>query len=181
VISTPAGDLTTLEEPEYAIPWLLEKPFKSPADYRALLSLVNDRHYEPDYGPFVHLQESLGGDGIVRAPIELTPLQEIMVYLMGIETFAVEWAERRDEVLKLYRAMAAKHRELYPIVARSPALHANYGGNEIPGTMGRARSCMLTASFSGRTLTGTTGRGQTSCATLRSTTWRPSPRRRTLT
>jgi hypothetical protein len=139
VISTPAGDLTSLEEPQYTIPWLLEKPFKSPADYRLLLSLVNDRRYEPDYGPFVRLQESLGGDGIARAPIELTPLQEIMVYFMGIETFAVEWAERRDEVMRLYDALAAKHRELFPIVARSPALHANYGGNEIPEAMGRER------------------------------------------
>ena len=26
VISTPQGDLTTLEEPQYTIPWLLEKP-----------------------------------------------------------------------------------------------------------------------------------------------------------
>ena len=139
IVSTPVGELTTLAEPQYTVPWMLERPFKGPEDYKALLFAVNDRGYEPDYGPFARLQESLGGDGIVRAPIDLTPLQEIMVHVMGLEAFAVEWAERRDEVLRLYDAMAAKHRALYPLVARSPALHANYGGNEVPETVGRDR------------------------------------------
>jgi hypothetical protein len=35
--------------------------------------------------------------------------------------------------------MVEKKRELYPLVAQSPATHANYGGNEVPEVMGVER------------------------------------------
>ena len=63
----------------------------------------------------------------------------IMIAWMGVETFAVEWAERRDEVLELCELMTARQREVYRLVARSPASHANYGGNEVPEVMGVER------------------------------------------
>jgi len=76
---------------------------------------------------------------LMRTSVGGTPLHTIMVHWMGHETFAVEWYQRRDEILKLYRAMVEKKRELYPLVARSPASHANYGGNEVPEVMGVER------------------------------------------
>ncbi|HIE03217.1 MAG TPA: hypothetical protein EYP61_00500 [Candidatus Latescibacteria bacterium] len=51
----------------------------------------------------------------------------------------MEWAERRDEVLKLYHALADRQRRIFPIIARSPALAVNYGGNETPEVMGPPR------------------------------------------
>ncbi len=44
--------------------------------------------------------------------------------------------DRRDEILKLYDAATANRRRIYPLVARSPALHANYGGNVTPEIIG---------------------------------------------
>ena len=62
-----------------------------------------------------------------------------MIHMMGVETFAIEWTERRDEFLKLYEVIRERQRILYEIVAKSPALHANYGGNEVPEVMGLER------------------------------------------
>jgi hypothetical protein len=55
---------------------------------------------------------------------------------MKTEDFCVQWMENRDEILKLYRAIVEKRREVYPIVAASPVMHANYGGNVIPEIIG---------------------------------------------
>ena len=138
-IDTPCGELTSLDEPAGFTSWTIEKLFKGPADYPRLLSLVTARRHFPDYAPFAAAEKALGGDGIVRADIGLTPLHEIMVHWMGLEAFSVEWAERRDEVLKLYAAMVEDQRRIFPIIARSPALFSNYGGNEVPEVMGRER------------------------------------------
>ncbi|MEW6749421.1 MAG: hypothetical protein AB1505_00400 [Candidatus Latescibacterota bacterium] len=136
---TPVGTLTEVSQPAGFTSWALEKPFKRPEDYRALRFLVQDQRFEEDYAAFRQKEESLGEDFVLRAGIALTPLHQIMIHWMGVETFAVEWSERRDEVLSLYALMVERHREIYRLVARSPASHANYGGNEVPEVMGRER------------------------------------------
>jgi len=139
VIHTPVGDLTALDQPADFTSWRLEKLFKRPEDYKPLLFMINDQHHEPNYEAFLKAEKAFGEDAILRAGIGLTPLHEIMIHWMGVETFAVEWAERRDEILRLYDAMVEQHRRIYPLVAQSPALHANYGGNEVPEVMGLER------------------------------------------
>jgi len=136
---TPVGDLTTVDQPAAFTSWKLERLFKSPDDYKTLLFMVKDQRHEPNYEAFVKAERAFGEDAILRAGIGLTPLHEIMIHWMGHEAFAIEWAERRDEVLKLYDAMVEQQRRIYPLVAASPALHANYGGNEVPEVMGLQR------------------------------------------
>ena len=53
-----------------------------------------------------------------------------------MEDFCIEWMDRRDEVLKLYDQIVENRRRVYPIVAASPASHANYGGNVVPEVIG---------------------------------------------
>jgi len=139
VLRTPVGELSSVHEPAGFTSWRLERMFQRPEDYKALRFLVSDQQHTPDYEAFTKAEEAFGPDAIFRAGIALTPLHEIMIHWMGLETFAVEWAERRDEILTLYDAMVAQHRKLYPLVAASPALHANYGGNEVPEVMGLQR------------------------------------------
>jgi hypothetical protein len=138
-VHTPVGDLFTLDRPAGFTAWHIAKLFQKPEDYKALLFMVKDRRFEPEYEAFAVAQERLGEDVILRAAIGLTPLHEIMIHWMGVESFAVEWAERRDEIETLYQAMVENQRRIYPIVAASPALHANYGGNETGDVMGRPR------------------------------------------
>lgn len=136
---TPLGDLTTLVRPAGFTSWTLEHIFKGPEDYKRLMFMVRDTLHELCYDDFLKAQEWKGEDAILRAGIGGTPLHTIMIGWMNVEVFAIEWAERRDEILKLYDAMADQQRSLFPLIAQSPALHANYGGNETGDVMGRNR------------------------------------------
>jgi len=136
---TPMGELFTISRPAGFTTWRISRIFKGPEDYKKLMFLVKNQIFEPDYESFLKDEKMLGEDFIQRAVVGANPLHEIMVSWMGIETFAVEWAERRDEIEKLYYAMAENLRKIFPIAARSPALHANFGGNETGNVMGRER------------------------------------------
>jgi hypothetical protein len=139
VQETPAGKLSWLTRPAGFTAWTVKKPFTGPDDYKSMLALMKDKHYEPNYDAFIEAEKNLGEDVFLRAGIGAMPLHEIMIAWMGVETFAVEWAERRDEIEKLCAVMADNLRKIFPIVAESPALAANFGGNETGNVMGRAR------------------------------------------
>ena len=137
VYETPEGNLSTLSEAAGFTAWRHEKMFKGPEDYKAILCLIQDEIYEPRYGSFARGQDSFGGDAIFRSNFGLEPLQALISgRIMGMQDFCIEWMDRRDEVLKLYHAMVENRRRLYPIVAGSPVLHANYGGNVVPEIIG---------------------------------------------
>lgn len=137
VYETPKGTLSTLGEEAGFTTWYHERVFKTPDDYAAILFFIQDEVYEPNYAGFARAQEAFGEDGIFRAQIGLEPLQALISgTFMDAPTFCYEWMDRRDEVLKLYEALVEKRREVYPIVAQSPAGHANYGGNVVPEIIG---------------------------------------------
>jgi hypothetical protein len=134
---TPVGTVSTLSEAAGFTSWRHERMWKSPEDYKVLLYLIQDEVYEPCYGAFARAQADVGPDAILRVGIGLEPLQALISGTMiDMQTFCVEWMDRRDEILKLYEAIVEKRRQVYPLVARSPALHANYGGNVVPEVIG---------------------------------------------
>jgi len=134
---TPVGNLTTLSEAAGFTTWFHERMFKTPDDYKALLFLIQDEVYRPAYETFAQGEKDFGGDAIFRAGFGLEPLQALISgNYMDTETFCFEWMERRDEILKLYEALVEKRRQTYPLVAQSPASHANYGGNVVPEIIG---------------------------------------------
>jgi len=134
---TPAGTLTALEQAATFTSWALECPFKTPDDFKALLFLIQDERYEPTYAEFARAERAFGEDAIFRAQIGLEPMQMLVSGgLLGMEDFGIQWMDHRDEMMKLYHAVAENRRKLYPIVAASPALHANYGGNVVPEVIG---------------------------------------------
>lgn len=135
-VHTPVGDLTALDRPAGFTSWHEERLFKTAADYEPLEAMIRDRTYEPTYGRVARLQSLLGGDGHVRVGIGYSPLQELIYTLMGLEVFAIEWADNRERVLRLYDALTEDRRKIYPLVAQSPALTANYGGNVTPEVVG---------------------------------------------
>ncbi len=134
---TPVGVVSTLIEPAGFTTWYHERMFKGPDDYKTILFLLQNEVYEPCYARFRRAQEEFGEDAVFRAGFGLEPLQLLISgpYL-GTEAFCFEWMDRRDEILKLYDAATANRRRIYPLVARSPALHANYGGNVTPEIIG---------------------------------------------
>ncbi len=139
IIKTPAGELFSISKPAGFTSWQTSRLFKGPEDYKKLLFMINDQIFEPAYEDFLAAEQMMEEDVILRAAIGLTPLHQIMITWMGVETFAIEWAERRDEIEKLVEAQTENLRKIFPIVAKSPALHANFGGNETGNVMGRER------------------------------------------
>jgi len=136
---TPAGDLFEVSRPADFTSWNVTRLFKTPADYKPLRFLVQDEEYSPSYEEFAEAERLRGEDVILRAGVGGTPLHTIMVHWMGLETFATDWYARRDEIDTLCRVWAEKKHQLYELVAKSPATHANYGGNEVPEVMGVER------------------------------------------
>ncbi|MBN1671596.1 MAG: hypothetical protein JXR37_11210 [Kiritimatiellae bacterium] len=136
---TPAGDLYTIDQPAGFTSWHAKRLFTRPEDYKPLLFMIRDAELTPCYEAFAAAERALGEDVILRAGVGATPLHQIMIGWMGVETFAVEWMDRRDEIMTLYDALVQQQRRIYPLVAKSPALHANYGGNETGNVMGRER------------------------------------------
>lgn len=136
---TPKGNISTLSEAAGFTSWRHEKMFKTPDDYAALLFFIQDEVYEPTYESFACFQDAFGGDAIFRTSFGLEPLQALISgTLMGMQDFCLEWMDRRDEILKLYDALVENRRKLYPIIADSPVMHANYGGNVVPEIVGPA-------------------------------------------
>lgn len=134
---TPHGTLTSLTEDAGFTTWRHELLLKRPEDYAAIRFFLADETYEPDYGPMAQADVDFDGDAICRANFGLEPLQELISGgVMMMEQFCEEWMERRDEVLALYRILVENRRKIYPIVAASPAGHANYGGNVTPEIIG---------------------------------------------
>jgi hypothetical protein len=139
VTRTPVGEVSEIREPAGFTSWALTKLFKRPEDYEVLRYMVQDQRLRPSHEEYVKAEKWLGEDVILRGGVGLTPLHQIMIAWMGVETFAVEWAERRDEILLLERLLRNKRSEAYPLLADSPITHANYGGNEVPEVMGPPR------------------------------------------
>ena len=134
---TPVGNLSTLSESAGFTSWRHERMFKKPDDYKAILFFIQDECCEPNYDAFALAEKDFGGDAIFRAGFGLEPLQFLISSnTIGMQDFCTEWMDNRDEILKLYDALVENRRKVYPLVAESPALHANYGGNVTPEIIG---------------------------------------------
>jgi hypothetical protein len=136
-IETPVGKLTSLQEAAGYTTWTHEKLFKSPDDYKVLLFLIKDEVYEPSYDALIKAEKAVGGDIIFRSSFGLEPLQTfISGTYIDMQDFCIEWMDNRDEILKLYDATVENRRKIYPLIAKSPVSHANYGGNVVPAIIG---------------------------------------------
>ncbi|MCD6361291.1 MAG: hypothetical protein J7M38_10555 [Armatimonadetes bacterium] len=139
IIHTPRGDLTEVREPAGFTSWTIEFPFKGPEDYEKLIAMTEAREFFLAPEAFLRKQEMMGGDATMRGGCGYEPMQQIIYRYMGPETFAIEWAERRDEVMRLFDAIVEERRRLYPVLAESPCQYFNYGGNVSPEIVGPER------------------------------------------
>ena len=144
IIRTPRGELSNLSQgaggaKTERTSWRLEFLFKGPEDYAAVEFMIRDRQYFPSYEGFLKAQEEVGDMAYFKTGAPGCPMHDIMYGIMGLETFSIEWAERRDQVLKLHDAIAENQRQVYPIVAQSPAKLVQCGGNYSPEVLGKQR------------------------------------------
>ncbi|MBI2951374.1 hypothetical protein HYY27_04725 [bacterium] len=143
-VKTPRGVLSSVHrrmggEKTEGTSWLIEPIFKGPEDYAAIEFMIRDRRYAPAYEGFLKAQAQMEGEAFFKTGAPGAPLHTVMYSVMGLETFSIEWAERRDRVMALCEAMAENQREVYPLVARSPALVVQCGGNYSSEVLGKQR------------------------------------------
>jgi hypothetical protein len=141
---TPVGELTSLTrqgavEQTERTTWRVEMPFKTPQDYDVVEYMIRDRRYTPAYDAFLKARRQMGGEAFFKTTAPGAPIHTIMYEIMGLETFSIEWAERRDRVLALNDAIAENQRDIYTIIAKSPATVVQCGGNYAPEVLGKER------------------------------------------
>lgn len=143
-IKTPVGDLTSVsrpmaEEKTESTTWLIEPPFKRPEDYKILQFIARDKCYRPAYEGFLKAQSQMDGEAFFKTTAPGMALHTIMYTYMDVETFSIEWAERRDELIALHNTMTENQRDIYRIIAQSPALVVQCGGNYASEVLGKQR------------------------------------------
>jgi len=144
IINTPKGVLSSMTKRvpsprTESTSWRVEMMFKGPEDYDAIEFMIKDRKYSPNYEPFLKALEQSDGKAFFKTGAPGSPIHNIMYGIMGIETFSIEWAERRERVIALHDLMAENQREIFSIIAKSPAKAIQCGGNYCPEVLGKDR------------------------------------------
>ena len=137
VFETPVGTLSKVEEPTGVNSWQYEHLFKSEDDYAALLFLVQDTVFKPEYARSAQIKAELGEDFVVRDGIPIEPIQIIISSYMGVERFCYEWMDNRDMVITLAKAILDVNRKACEIVANGPLDFALCGANAMPLIIGK--------------------------------------------
>ncbi|MBO3841919.1 MAG: hypothetical protein FGF48_05835 [Candidatus Brockarchaeota archaeon] len=131
---TPVGELNSKTRigMRFQFPggsWTVEHPVKNMNDIKALIFMIEDTVYEPDYETYVRIKEELEEDGIVTVWADYTPLMKIIVRYMGFKTFAVMYRRNREMMEELIETLDKSFLKMYRIIADSPAEIVRVGDN----------------------------------------------------
>jgi len=123
IFETPVGRLTQRMRREggYGSLWVKEHLVKSPEDYRILKFIVQDTIYRPNYNSFIQAERRMGERGVIMAGLERSPFQKMWIEFTGIERLSVDLYENPPLVEELLGIILEKQREMWRIVANSPA------------------------------------------------------------
>lgn len=119
---TPVGMLREEYKRGYALfEWPSEWAMKDPNDYQTVKCIIDDTEYFANYDDFVKAESIMGDDGVVAAMTPKSPLQSMLLDLMGYTRFSIDYRVHRAEFDDLYQVFRKKQLEMYRIVADSPA------------------------------------------------------------
>ncbi len=139
VYLTPVGTLTSFQRAAVLAYTPVEHPIKKRDDYRAAIAVVNDRRHVANYEPYLAAIGQVGPAGKVIAHTCYEPLMDVQLTWIGQERFCYELADNEDALLELHDALVMSHRQMYDVVADSPADYVLYGGNVVPEMLGPNR------------------------------------------
>jgi len=122
VYHTPVGSVSVKLRTDLSqIPWTKEYLIKDLSDYEVVTYIIENTEFHPDYETFLSVEKDLGDDGVVPAIVERSPLQKLLLELMGYERFSIDLYRHTKELEELLRVVEKKEDEMYRIVAESPA------------------------------------------------------------
>jgi hypothetical protein len=114
--------------------WVVEHMIKDVSDYKVVKFIVEDAIYRPNYDLFFDLERDIGGDGVVVADIDSTPLTKLWADYMGIERFSIDLYRHTREIDDLVQTIIQKQEKAYRIVSDSPA-ELVWCGDQINGAV----------------------------------------------
>lgn len=127
---TPVGNLSEKYKWNYTLfEWPVEWPIKTPQDYEIAKYVIDDTEYFLDEKEYVKTERILGDDGIMALGTPRSPLQSMLLELMGYERFSIDYHTYTQEFEDLYRVFRKKQLELYKVVADSAAEVVLLGDN----------------------------------------------------
>lgn len=107
----------------------IEYPFKTDSDYDALQFLIEHAEVVENLDEYARYVDEIGGDGLAVPWTRHLPAHQLMIDLMGYETFYCELYDREDRVLRLIEALTEQHRRILGIAAKTPVGAVEVGGN----------------------------------------------------
>ena len=130
-ISTPVGEVNEVLRTGGAYHTNLRCEFfiKKPTDYKVVEFMFKDETYFPCPEIFNEADRNMGEDGLVVGAIDCTPMQNMLIFLMGPERFAIDYYEHQEEFFSLYEVMCRQQDKQYEIAADSPAEFIEFGDN----------------------------------------------------
>ena len=120
---TPVGEIwrRSQTEPGYGSSWNIEHFIKDAKDYEVLEFIIRDTEYSPNYDAYRKAEEAMGDNGIITVWTERVPIQRLWIQYTGIERLSIDLNENLSAVERAMEAMTDKNREVWDIVADSPA------------------------------------------------------------
>ena len=112
---------------------------KNPEDYKVVEFMARDIVYTSNYDGILAAEENMGDNGVVVGNLKYSPVQQMLVLLMGPERYGIDFYENSELFNSLYDTIAEKDRELYKIAAESPVEFVIYGDNITSDMVGLER------------------------------------------
>jgi hypothetical protein len=135
VMRTPVGELEEL----YADNWRQEFYIKKPRDYKVIEFIARHTMLEPNYEGFNEQREQMGERGAMIVAAYRSPIQEIMVELVGIGNFCYHLADGVQELYSCHEAMMTRALETCRIIAAGPGEFVKLWENYSAEPFGSAR------------------------------------------
>jgi hypothetical protein len=112
-------------------PWQTARLIKGPDDYKVVKYMVEHTEYVADYFPVEQAMDWLGDDGIVLDGLPHSPMQTLMIDMIGSEGggFYYHFADYPELVIDLFHAICRSREPMYEIVAASPTPAVMCGEN----------------------------------------------------
>ena len=135
---TPKGMVSTckvyseeMKRGGVSIPWIEEHIIKKAEDYRIVACLFENLDLVPHYHPFLRWEKEVGEDGLCAAWFAgaASPMHHIQKYFLDATEFFFHYHDYQKEMRALAEAMNPLYEKALKLIAESPALAVNWGGN----------------------------------------------------
>jgi len=103
------------------MPFPVEHKIKKREDLKIYKYFIENLKYESCFDRYQRFVDSIGEDGLATTPAPATPLLSLLQIDMGLERFYYYLSDYPQEVEELMSVMHERNKEIYGIIAESPA------------------------------------------------------------